>query len=337
MIICVKAKRLFYSLLITTAAVMAQETLQGTVYSAVDSTALAGASVYFDGTSLGVSANERGVFKISLQEGVTSALIISSLGYKTQVLTNYRNAYGQLPAIYLAENNESLEAVHLETDPWTRKKKEGIFLREFLGTTPGAAQTRIKNLHAVQLRYIPSREVLLAVAEEPLVLINKHLGYELRYTLKDFKVDFSTGSSGLQFTYLVYFEGFSLFKELHQKPRKKHLKNRKRTFEGSPLHFMRALAEKKLLENKFQIFYDKFEVPPYQFFKISTYEKLTAVQLLQDKLVILYDQFEQSSLAAPEVFYIDPFGNFTPPQNVIFSGSMGRSRMAQMLPLNYNL
>lgn len=328
---------IFTALFIMYASIsFSQDFIQGVVYSASDSTALIGASVYFDGTSIGVSTNIDGEFKIR-GEGTTSPLVISMIGHQTLIVPDYADYNGKLPPIYLQESQERLGEVHLETDPWTRKKKLGVFRREFLGNNAAALKCNIENEDALHLRYIPSQEVMVAYASEPLIITNRHLDYEVTYNLTDFRVEFSTGTSGLQFTHLVYYEGLSFFKELRKSTPKRIFKNRNKAYTGSTLHFMRSLASKKLHQNNFRIFHKRLEVPPYDLFNLETIDNLVQVELLSEKLTILHRDLDQSSMETSGKFYIDPLGNHTPPQNVIFSGEISRKRMAEMLPMDYQI
>ena len=315
----------------------AQEIYKGTVQSAKDSSAIAGASVYFDGTNIGVSTDIDGKFLIKKGAGVTTPLIVSSLGYKTLVLTENSGKPNVTFKIYLQESTESLDEVHIETDPWTRKKKLEIFRREFLGNTANASLTKIKNEEAIKLRYIPSKKIMVAYADEPLIIKNTFLGYEVRYDMEDFKVEFTTGTSGLTLVHLVSYEGYTFFNELKKAASKKHLKNREKTYNGSSLHFLRSLASKKLHENGFKIFHEKFEVPPYSLFQIDKVDNLTKVKLLEKQVIILHGGVNQSIIVAEDVFYIDQFGNHSPSTNVIFGGEMGNSRLAKTLPTSYNI
>lgn len=321
--------------LIRTVEANAQALLQGRVYSAKDTTAIFGASVYFDGTSLGVSTNEKGEFKIPLKNATTIPVVVSSLGYETIIINNYNTKENVVFKIYLQESTESLPEVLLETDPWSRDKKLQIFKREFLGSSLAARKCRITNLEAIRLTYIPSKEILVAEAKEPLKMINRHLGYEVTYNLTDFRVEFSTGSSGLQFVSLVYFEGLSFFKELKKSPTKRFQRNRLSAYSGSALHFMRSLASKTLTENNFRIFRKNFEVAPYKYFQLKHENDLVQVKLTESPLTILYREVEQSSLRADNIFFIDALGNHTPPYGLTVSGHMGGKRAAEMVPLNY--
>ena len=313
----------------------AQELLQGKVYNSTDSTAIAGASVYFDGTNIGVSTDLDGNFRIRKNEGTTTPLIVSSLGFKTLVVDNSSLRPGVTLKIFLKESTEMLGEVFLETDPWSRRKKLGIFRREFLGNTYDAQRSKIKNEEAIELRYIPSKDILIAHAEAPLIITNKNLGYEVKYNLQNFKVEFSTGTSGLRLVHRVYYEGYTFFKELKNSPSKKILKNREQVYRGSSLHFMRALANRQLMENGFRIFQERFEVPPYQPFELVSVNDLVKVDVLKDTVTILYGDITQSLIAAEGHFYIDQWGNHSPPGNVIFGGAMGESRVARTLPMNY--
>lgn len=312
----------------------AQVKIEGRVVSTNDSLPIPGASVYFDGTSIGVSSGDEGLFSINTKSKISSPLIIAALGYKTHILPNVM-AKPNIGIIYLEETKESLGEVHLETDPWSRQKKLEIFRREFLGNDRAALQCRIKNEEAIDLRYIPSTQTLIAFSDEPLKIINRYLGYEITYNLTDFKVDFST-ASGLRLTTMVYYEGYSFFKELRKKPSARLLKNREKAFRGSSLHFMRSLASQQLVENNFRIFFKSYEVLPYSYFRINQGNDLVEVELLGEKIILVYEPLVQSTIQAEGKFYIDRYGNYTPPQNVLFSGEMSKSRVSQMLPLNYN-
>jgi len=316
-------------------SLLGQTQISGRILSAVDSLPLSGVSIYFDGTSIGVASGNDGSFIIKTENSLSSTLIINALGYKTKFIQDHLGKQ-DLGLIFLEESRENLEEVYLETDPWSQKKKLEIFKKEFLGNTPAALQCTIKNEDAVKLRYIPSTETLVAYAEVPLTIVNRYLGYEVTYNLTNFKAEFNS-PNGLRYTRSVYFEGYSFFKELRKKPSKRFLANRESTYRGSSLHFLRALGSQNLWENGFRIFYDKYEVLPYSYFSITRGGDLTEVELQKENLTIVYGPLIQSSIYADGKFYIDRNGNFSPPQSVIFGGEMATSRVALMLPLNYNL
>jgi hypothetical protein len=97
-----------FLLLLLGSSLHSQTHLTGYVYSEIDSTALTGASVYFDGTSTGVSTTDKGYFRISLEDGTTSPLVVSSLGYETIFIPRNSQLASQPVRIYLKESEESL-------------------------------------------------------------------------------------------------------------------------------------------------------------------------------------------------------------------------------------
>ena len=330
-------KKMAFLLLLITIPLTAQKTYTGRVLSAKDSTVLQGVSIYFDGTSLGTTSNAKGYFKIQNTASNISSLIFRSIGYKTKMLSNISVFEDEnSPTIFLEESIDQLETVVLETDPWTREHKLRVFRREFLGKTTAASKCKILNEDEIKLKYSPSRGELVAYANKPVIIKNKHLGYIIEYELMDFTVKYSVGSSGLQLVDYTFFEGSSYFKELKNKPRKRFLNNRENAFKGSLLQFMRSLAKKQLTENNFKIFYDKYQVRPYKYFDIQPEEDFTKVTMLAEKISILHNH-NQSSIIYKTPFYIDQFGNFTPTRAFSISGFMGQSRMASLLPLNYGL
>lgn len=308
--------------------------IYGSVYSAKDSTALEGVSVYFDGTSLGTVTNRDGNFRIGKNQAGAAPLVISFLGFEKLIL-NISEKTVDLPNVYLEEKEEMLAEVLIEPDTWSREKKLRIFKREFLGNSIAAADCKIKNEEAIKLYYSPTKNVLSAEISEPLIIINKHLGYRVVFDLSFFEVQFLNSPNSLSSKRMVLYEGTSFFEELRKRPRKRFFENRGLSYSGSSLLFMRSLAQHRLKENRFRIFHKSFETEPYRFFELSKTKEGTLVKLLAEKLSILYYDLEQSGLETKSEFTIDNLGNHTPPMAVIFSGEMSHNRLANMLPLDY--
>jgi hypothetical protein len=312
-----------------------QNTVTGQVFKASDSTTIAGASVYFDGTSQGVSTTNAGAFELLFKEN-NSLLVISSLGYESIAIdintAHYRNKFLN---IYMDEKLEELEAVQLELDTWSRAKKLNVFRNQFIGLYTEGASCKIMNEEVIKLKYMPSSKTLVAWANEPLIIKNKHLGYKITYNLTDFEVNYIKSKNGFTMHHKTYYEGYSFFESLKKKTSKKTLNNRSENYLGSSLHFFRAAFSKSIAENDFKIFYEKFQVPTYKYLSIKAVGSRKKVELLVDKIVILYKDASQSSFSAKGVFFIDIYGNHSPPDAVILSGNMSNNRIANLLPLDY--
>lgn len=325
-----------FLLLLTAGTVNSQNRISGTVLSAEDSTAIIGASIYFDGTSIGVSSNQDGVFDISFMDN-NSALIITSLGYEALVLDASEILKKSANSkYYLPIKREELETVYLETDPWSRSRKLSHFRKEFLGRNYAKYNCKIVNEDAIKLRYSPSEKTMIATANEPLIIHNEYLGYAIRYRLADFELRFQM-NGGLLLPYSIYFAGSAYFQPLKKKTGRRILRNRDRSYYGSSLHFMRSLYKQKLEENNFAIYHRRFQVPPYKFFNISEEGKNRRIELLADELSILYDKTEQSAIVSKNAFTIDQFGNPSPPEAILLKGIMSEKRISELLPLDYKI
>jgi len=221
--------------------------IRGRVVQGETGAAIPGASVFITNTSKGTVSDSSGSFELNnVPEGAYD-LIVSSIGYEKAV---YSYKAAQLPLwleIRLLPRTEELETVVVEPDEkdgWTRWGK--FFTDNFLGTNENGNDCRIRNDSMLRFRYSKKTGILKVLANEPLVIENKALGYRLTYDLENFRYDFHQHS-------LVYY-GYSLFSELDGKsPSGRQVKSREKAWKGSIMHFMRSLYHDSLAAEGFQV------------------------------------------------------------------------------------
>ncbi|MFD0861123.1 carboxypeptidase-like regulatory domain-containing protein [Sungkyunkwania multivorans] len=323
-----------YTLLFLSTSIINAQNLEGVVLDGATNVPLEGASVYYDGTTIGTITNAEGYFDIEKRTDIAAPLIISYVGYFQRVFDDISD--WKKRNILLKPNNIKLGEVVLTADPWTRAKKLRYFRSAFLGRTLAAADCSITNEDDIKLRYDPTTKKLTAYAEKPLVVKNSHLGYTVQFNLLSFEAIFEKPPSGFFFMKQSYYSGTSFFKELNSKTKRKTRTNRKTNYLGSTMHFFRAMATKQLLENDFKIFKGSYQIDPYAAIELQKEGEFTRVTLSEKRLNVLYDQIEQSSLhKVQESFYIDTLGNFTPTNAIMFGGEFGLQGVANMLPLDY--
>lgn len=314
------------------------QTLQGIIVDHESKEPLYGVSIYFDGTTNGTATDMNGKFSIHYQPSTKSPLVVSYLGYETQ-LFDVRKLENDV-TIYLIQKPQSLETVYIENDPWSRKKKLEIFKREFIGKTIDPKECEILNEDDIKLVYNPATQTLNAYADKPIRIRNKYLGYHVSYNIEEFSAQLQETFSGIVLTKSVYVEGSSFYSELHKKLRRKHRKAREKEYGQSVLYFMRSLANRQLKENGFQVFHKGFIVPPYKYFDIKKEGENTHVKLEAERLVIVYNRFQKSFMTILDEnkeFTINKYGNYSPPKRVSFGGVLGNKRIANTLPLDYNM
>ena len=311
---------------------IAQQHLEGYVYDAASKEPLFGAAVYYEGTTKGTITNEEGKFIIDLTERSTSNVIIGYLGYQDQIIT-----YGTEPIeVYLKPKLESLGEVIIQGNlPFTREEMLQAFREQFLGRTVAGQSCKILNEDALFFYYDTDSFSLKATVDEALIVVNEYLGYEIRYNLYAFKVDFVTKSIKPWDEKRSYYAGTSFFRDV--KPRqRKYIRRRKRAFSGSSLQLMRLIATQDYESESYKFFRKGFPKDPKDIFDVTNYKGIKKV-IVKDKITVIYRNNEQSTLRAlTEFFTIDGFGNHKA-NSLIFTGVMGFERLGDTLPLDYGL
>lgn len=314
------------------------QTLTGTVRDTKTGEPLESVAVYFDNTTFGTTTDDQGYFSIEYTDAVQSPLVISYLGFEKVYITDYRSQTNL--QISLKESAQTLDEVYLDYDDGlTRKQKLYIFKREFLGRSELSKSCKIKNEKDLYFRYDKRRKVLSAYAVKPIIIENKGLKYKISYDLVDFEARFQfihTNTTDYA-TYTVLFSGTTFYTDLNRKDRKDIKDRRQKAYFGSIQHFMRSLYGKTLTKEKFEIYKDGWRTDPYRWFKLITMKgpNLKTVEL-SHPVSILYDRSKQSELRLKDKsFVLDAYGNYEPIEEVLFSGFMGKQRIAELLPSNY--
>ncbi len=123
-----------------------------------------------------------------------------------------------------------------------------FFIENFIGTTYAARLCRIRNYKTLRFRHSKKKNILTAVADEPLIIENRELGYRITYQLEDFSYDFNQNT--------LFYLGYTLFEDMAKdtlKIPKRFLRERHAAYKGSIVHFIRSLYNNKLVENGFEV------------------------------------------------------------------------------------
>ena len=221
--------------------------IKGKIINGETGAAIAKASVFITNTSKGTVSTETGEFELNNVPEGTYDLVVSCIGFETQVYT-YKAS--QLPLriqVQMKSKADELKAVVIE--PYEKNGWETwgkFFTDNFIGTAAIAKNCRIRNYQSLRFRYSKKRGLLTVTTEEPLIIENEALGYAVQYQLEEFSYDFEK-------KILLYF-GYTLFHDLREKgPKQWQQKNREAAYSGSIAHFMRSLYTNRLAEEGFEI------------------------------------------------------------------------------------
>ena len=237
---------ILYVLLIGAYPLYAQTTIKGKVVDKETNAPIDNVSVYISNSSNGTRSDADGNFTLMTRSQGQFELVFSIMGYTIKMVPVNTSQQAGFLNVALSSKSNDLPEVVLRTyikDGWKVWGKQ--FLNQFIGSYPLSADCKILNPEVIHFQFKKLDSVLIAFANETILVENKKLGYVLHYDLSEFKYDFING--------LIFFQGYPLFEDLKNSTSKKVLKKRMEIYEGSVMHFMRSLYTNKLRENNFEI------------------------------------------------------------------------------------
>ena len=226
--------------------IYSQTFIKGKVTDAVTGKELPSVSIFINNSSIGTISDEHGNFTLKVKTGQRLEIIASSIGYESVVENISPENISQTLFIKMKQKSAEMEQVIVqsyEKDGWNKWGK--TFTDYLIGTGRSSAFCTIKNSNVVRFIFDKNSGMLTAFTSEPLIIENKYLGYQLVYDLQNFVFD--------QKRRTFFFLGFPFFKDINGTERKdrKWQERRQYAYEGSILHFMRALYRNILTDEGF--------------------------------------------------------------------------------------
>jgi hypothetical protein len=202
---------------------------------------LKSATVFIGGSERVMPTDENGHFKFTNVAQGTFQVSVQMIGYEP-LTRNIMIQSGPVNVEMKLKTKEiRLSEVVIGRSNFDNNFRE--FTENFLGTSANAAQSVIINPKV--LHFTTRRRLLLAEADDFLIIENKRLGYRIHYQLKDFVHSATEGST--------LYHGEYSFEELNgtDDQKKEWAKHRLETYQGSLMHFLRSVFQKNTLENGF--------------------------------------------------------------------------------------
>jgi hypothetical protein len=244
---------LFISSIFISLSVFSQTgyTISGKIIDEATKQPLQGASVFAENTTIGTATNDDGIFNLRLPNGGYS-IAITFTGYQTETkrVTAADGGNNEM-VVEIKKKEKSLEEFVVKS---TSEVADGLakygdfFLENFIGKTANSRQCYIKNKEALKFFYYRRAKRLKIITTAPLEIVNEALGYTIKYELDSFVHEYNTQVS--------IYTGNPLFKEMESSDPaqiEKWNAARKTAYNGSILHFMRSMYQKKLKEEGFEI------------------------------------------------------------------------------------
>lgn len=224
-----------------------KNTIRGRVVQGETGAAIPGASVFITNTSKGTVTDSSGAFELLNVPAGSYDLIVSSIGFETHAYTYKAEQLPLRLEIRLKPKVEELQTVVVEPDEKNGWQRFGqFFINNFIGTNENGRDCRIRNYTTLRFRYSQKNGILKVLADEPLIIENKALGYRVKYQLENFYFNYRS--------HILIYYGYSLFSELDKKgPSKRQLRNREKAWNGSIMHFMYSLYHDSLADAGFDV------------------------------------------------------------------------------------
>ncbi|MFT3910701.1 MAG: carboxypeptidase-like regulatory domain-containing protein [Ferruginibacter sp.] len=239
---------LFFLFLITSTEGQTN-TIKGIVVSADGNFPLANCNVFISNSSKGTMTDAEGKFTLSqIPEGNSLDLLVSNAGYETYV---YTFSTKDLPLdlnIKLNKKIINLAAVVItNADPNGWENWGKVFRDKFLGESDNGNSCKIENFEVLKFRYNKRENKLTVDADSILIIKNVRLGYIVKYQLEDFVYNMNAQT--------IRYTGYPVFEELEPDSNKRvaYIARRSRTYIGSMLHFMRAVYNDQLAEQRYKV------------------------------------------------------------------------------------
>ncbi|WP_214226101.1 carboxypeptidase-like regulatory domain-containing protein [Pedobacter sp. B4-66] len=333
--------------------VNAQETftITGTVTNA-KSEQIEAATIFIDGSQKSTKTDAKGEFKFSGLGPGTYQVVVSMLGYgsikqnavvlEKSVVLNFILTEKQivLDEVIIGNNNQ-------------RKNFLKTFTKYFMGESKNAKECKILNTDIID--FSTEKDVLKANSSDFLIVENRKLGYRIKYLLRKFQYNKKVDAT--------IYDGESIFEDIKGSKEEQEIwkANRKMAYEGSLMHYLRALYKNKTQEEGFLTHVIKnpgfpLMINPNPVYTEQLIERVDSNFITfkyKERLYTVYDKKKVSSLKLSNVNWeiiemdetgsvlqldaqIDSKGSYAGYKNLLIQGFWGRKRIADQLPLEYN-
>ncbi|MFD3293430.1 carboxypeptidase-like regulatory domain-containing protein [Aquirufa sp. KTFRIE-69F] len=303
-------------------------------------------NVFLESTTIGTQTNQDGTFIIKNIPMGSYRLVASMIGYKSAIQNIEILDKSLEVQIFLEEDSKVLNEVFVvgsREKVWEKQFKE--FESEFLGNDFNKKDVKILNKEVIDINYNNETGEFSAHANQPIVIENLKLGYKQTYVLDGFEKKLNR----------ISYKGLSRYESIEAQNNKQKARweeNRIIAYKGSIRHFLKSLLNNRLKEEGFKAYFLNsdstkstnsplyFDYNPQEIIKPTSIPNLYSLTILKP-MVILYEN-EQLSAQFSEIkplseILISSEGNLLDPYSVEINGKMGEKRLANLLPLDFDL
>ncbi len=178
-------KPLFLLLLLMPPVCFAQINITGKIVSQDNKDPLINTVVFFNNTKLSAMTAADGSYTIKDVKPGQYTLLVFKFGYRVYSRTMSVDHTVDLPDIFLEPIPKLLEVIKVVQE-FIHTRDLNDFTKAFLGSTENAEQCIILNPEVINLEYDPKARVLSGSSKDFIQVANKALGYLIKYKLDTF-------------------------------------------------------------------------------------------------------------------------------------------------------
>lgn len=334
--------------------VNAQEyTISGTVKNAAGE-ALSSATVFIAGSEQITMTNDGGAFIFKKIGSGTYQVVVNMVGYVSVKQNVIINDKAENVNLILSEKQTMLNEVVVGGKKTNDESHLKTFIKYFMGESANAKACKILNPEIIE--FSTSKGKLKAATYDFLEVENNNLGYRIKYLLKNFEYD--------KDKQITSYDGDCIFENMDGTPEQqtKWTVNRKKVYEGSLMHFLRAFYAGDSRKEGFLIYMPRSDFHPFSIdpnpvvpeqlikhvdnnfvsFRFPkrlyiVYDKKKAAK--EDKpateSIIISDMTDDNASLFLVDSQIDRRGSFAKYNKLLIQGGWGRKRIGDQLPLEY--
>jgi hypothetical protein len=311
------------------------------------------ATVFLAGSEKAVATNKEGIFKFNGISSGTYQVVITMVGYTSAKQNVIVQNKPETVSMVLGEKQIVLNEVIIG-DKGARAKHLKTFVKYFMGESANAKACKIINPDVIE--FSTTKGVLMATTPDFLIIENSNLGYRIKYLLKSFS--YNTPMD------VTLYDGDCIFEQLTgtAEQQVKWNKNRKATYEGSLMHYLRSVFKNTahtegfltyaIIGNTFPITINPNEVPTeqivkhldsnfvafkykYRFYTIFDKKKAAKLMTMTDATSDFIENLPSNASIFRVDSQIDRRGSYADYKELLIQGAWGRKRLGDQLPLEY--
>ena len=304
---------------------------------------LVGVNVFLDGTTRGTTTDTLGYFTIKNLKYGFYDIVVSMIGYETKS-KRIRLSEKNLKSLKfeLKERIYKTSSIVIEDEENTSwQRSYNIFKKLFLGTSVFARDCEVVNKEIIEFK--DSKEYLTGFSNEPIIIINKALGFKINTVLKDFYYD--------KLREKTWFQLKNFFQELVPRNIDEEIRwniNRKKAYETSMEYFLTWLQNEERDESRFK--FTQVRYRQEEFLRENNEKEIRDLSILYTKIneenyilnfpyFLRIEDIKYAEESILKLFYpsvaIDKYGFVLQQHAFEVYGYFGKTGLADKLPKSF--